>query len=61
MSEVHIDRKGIPPGLDQGEYPSYLCCFHHFKLDFALVILALNEWKPETNHSAGQGFRPTRK
>ena len=30
----YIDRKGIPPGPDQGEYPSYLCTcsLQHLKL-----------------------------
>ena len=38
--EKYIDRKGIPPGPYQGEYPSYLCIFRHLKLEIALAITA---------------------
>ena len=30
MSEKYIDGKGIPPV--PGEYPYYLCIYHHSKL-----------------------------
>ena len=43
MNEKYIDRKGIPPGQGQGEYPSYLCIFRHFKLEIMFAIPAWNE------------------
>ena len=39
------DRKGIPPGPDQGGYPSYLCFFCHLKLELLTQLPALNEGK----------------
>ena len=36
--EKQIDSKGIPPGPEHGEYPSYLCVFRQLKLEFASTI-----------------------
>ena len=40
--EKHIDRKGISPASEHGEYPSYLCVFRHLKLEIAVAIPTSN-------------------